>query len=421
MRRKRTVAARRASQVRMVDGTEAGAAKPFAPKKGKACVVMFVGLQGAGKTTSCTKYAYWHARKGFKPALVCADTFRAGAFDQLKQNATKAKIPFFGSYTDTDPAAIAAEGVERFRADGRDLIIVDTSGRHMQEAALFEEMRAVAAAVSPDLTIFVMDASIGQAVSAQAAAFRDAVDVGAVIVTKLDGHAKGGGALAAVAATKSPIVFIGTGEHTDEFEPFDGRRFVGRLLGRGDLTAFMEKVQDLLPAEAQEATMDKLASGQFSMRILQEQFTSLMRMGPMSAVMGMLPGFGAEMMPPGQEAQTQARMKRFLALMDSMTEAELDSTKKEIFTPQRIERISRGAGLPPVAMVELLEEYKRLALMFSKMKGMKMPKRGGMCVTRRAYDARRARARRVVQPEPGVAAAAAPTGRRTRRTSTCSR
>jgi signal recognition particle GTPase len=180
-------------------------------EKGKQAVVMFVGLQGSGKTTTCTKYAYYFKKKGWKPALVCADTYRAGAFDQLKQNATKAQIPFYGSYKETDPAVIAQQGVLRFKEEGRDLIIVDTSGRHKQEAALFEEMKQVAVAVSPDVIIFVMDGSIGQAAYDQAKAFREAVDVGAVIVTKLDGHAKGGGALSAVAATKSPIIFLGTG------------------------------------------------------------------------------------------------------------------------------------------------------------------------------------------------------------------
>lgn len=146
-------------------------------KKGKASVVMFVGLQGSGKTTSCTKYAYHHKKKGWKPALVCADTFRAGAFDQLKQNSTKAQIPFYGSYKETDPAVIAQQGVQRFRDEGRDLIIVDTSGRHKQEASLFEEMRQVAAAVTPDLVIFVMDGSIGQAAFDQARAFKESVEV----------------------------------------------------------------------------------------------------------------------------------------------------------------------------------------------------------------------------------------------------
>ncbi|KVI06046.1 AAA+ ATPase domain-containing protein [Cynara cardunculus var. scolymus] len=158
----------------------------FAPKKGKTSIVMFVGLQGSGKTTTCTKYAYYHQKKGWKPALVCADTFRAGAFDQLKQNATKAKIPFYGSYMESDPVKIAVEGVERFKEENCDLIIVDTSGRHKQEAALFEEMRQVSEATVPS-TAFD-----------QAQAFKQSVAVGAVIVTKMDGHAKGGGALSAV-------------------------------------------------------------------------------------------------------------------------------------------------------------------------------------------------------------------------------
>ncbi|KAG2592043.1 hypothetical protein PVAP13_5NG523200 [Panicum virgatum] len=204
----------------------------FTPKKGKPSVVMFVGLQGSGKTTTCTKYAFYHQRKGFKPALVCADTFRAGAFDQLKQNATKAKIPFYGSYMESDPVKIAVEGVERFKKENCDLIIVDTSGRHKQEAALFEEMRQVSEATKPDLVIFVMDSSIGQAAFDQAQAFKQSASVGAVIITKMDGHAKGGGALSAVAATKSPVIFIGTGEHIDEFEVFDVKPFVSRLLGQ---------------------------------------------------------------------------------------------------------------------------------------------------------------------------------------------
>eukprot|EP00392_Amoebophrya_sp_AT5.2_P007122 g7136.t1 len=143
-------------------------------QKQKPNVVMFVGLQGAGKTTSCTKFAHYYNRKGWKTALVCADTFRAGAFDQLKQNAAKVKIPFFGSYSDTDPVRIAEEGVEKFKEEKYEVIIVDTSGRHKQEVALFEEMEQVQAAVSPDEVIFVMDSHIGQACFEQARAFHDA-------------------------------------------------------------------------------------------------------------------------------------------------------------------------------------------------------------------------------------------------------
>ena len=163
--------------------------EPYTPKKKQANVIMFVGLQGCGKTTTCTKYAYLYKRKGFKCALVCADTFRAGAFDQLKQNATKAKIPFYGSYTETDPAQIAAEGVSKFKEEAYEIIIVDTSGRHMQEAALFEEMEQVASAVEPDDVVFVMDSSIGQAAHDQASAFKSKVAVGSVLVTTLDPRA----------------------------------------------------------------------------------------------------------------------------------------------------------------------------------------------------------------------------------------
>lgn len=365
--------------VALLDCGKDAKANLYTPKKGKPSVVMFVGLQGCGKTTTCTKYAYMHQKKGFKPALICADTFRAGAFDQLKQNATKARIPFYGSYTDTDPAKIAAEGVERFRKEKCDLIIVDTSGRHKQQEELFEEMRQVSAAVEPDLTIFVMDASIGQAVQDQAAAFRDAVDVGAVIVTKMDGHAKGGGALTAVSATKAPIVHIGTGEHIDEFESFDAKPFVSRLLGLGDWSGFMDKVQEIIPEDQHEEIFEKISQGQFTLRILYEQFANILKMGPMNQVFSMIPGFQDSMPGGANEQASQAKVKRMMCLMDSMTDKELDSTDLKYLTvPSRMERIARGAGRHMNDMYELIEEFKRLQKMMQKMKGLKMPKSGKM-------------------------------------------
>lgn len=181
-----------------------------------------------GKTTSIAKFANFYQRKGWKVAMVCADTFRAGAFDQLKQNATKLRVPFYGSYTEADPVAIAEDGVDQFVSEGYEVIIVDTSGRHKQEGALFEEMQEISAAVNPSNTVFVMDATQGQAVYDQALGFREAVDVGSVIVTKLDGHAKGGGALSAVAATQSPIIFLGSGEKFDDFDMFNAKSFVSK-------------------------------------------------------------------------------------------------------------------------------------------------------------------------------------------------
>lgn len=207
---------------------------------------MFVGLQGAGKTTTCTKYAYHYLKKGWRVGLVCADTFRAGAFEQLKQNAAKIKCPFFGNRNETDPVKIAEEGVAFFRKQKYEIIIVDTSGRHKQETALFDEMKQVQSAIKPDQALFVMDGSIGQACYGQAKAFKDSVKVGSVIVTKLDGHAKGGGSLSAVSATESPIVFLGTGEHFEDLEVFEAASFVKRLLGLGDITGLMSKVNEAM-------------------------------------------------------------------------------------------------------------------------------------------------------------------------------
>lgn len=262
------------------------------PRKGRSNVIMFVGLQGAsfvpslciicskypaamsylikilnshqlgcGKTTTCTKLAYHYARKGWKTCLVCADTFRAGAFDQLKQNATKAKIPFYGSYAETDPVTLAMEGVAKFKSDGFEIIIVDTSGRHKQETELFEEMVQIRHATNPDNVIFVMDGTIGQAAFAQSQAFKEAVDVGSIIITKLDGHAKGGGALSAVAATGSPIIFIGTGEHMTDLEKFDSRRFVGKMLGMGDMTGLVETMNDMRIDEQNPDLVKRLEAG----------------------------------------------------------------------------------------------------------------------------------------------------------------
>ncbi|CEM20753.1 unnamed protein product [Vitrella brassicaformis CCMP3155] len=347
---------------------------PFAPKKGKPNIIMFVGLQGSGKTTTCTKYAHYYQRKGWKTALVCADTFRAGAFDQLKQNATKAKIPFYGSYTETDPVKIAEEGVEQFKKDKYELIIVDTSGRHKQEGALLEEMKQVAEAVEPNDIIYVMDSHIGQACFDQAKAFRDAVDVGSVIVTKLDGHAKGGGALSAVAATDSPVIFIGTGEHFDDFESFEAKSFVSRLLGLGDIGGLFNTIKEAVPLDKQPDIINRIAKGIFTIRDLYEQFQNVLKMGPLSQVMSMIPGIGANLIPKGQEKEGVRRIQKFMTMMDSMTNDELDCVKQ--MNDSRILRVAKGSGSSIREVKELLEEYKRFSKLVGKMGKLGLAKGG---------------------------------------------
>uniref|UniRef100_A0A915J2D4 Signal recognition particle 54 kDa protein n=1 Tax=Romanomermis culicivorax TaxID=13658 RepID=A0A915J2D4_ROMCU len=360
--------------------------KPWQPVKGRPNVIMFVGLQGSGKTTTCTKLAYYYQKKGWKVCLICADTFRAGAFDQLKQNATKARIPFYGSYTEMDPVVIAAEGVEKFKKENFEIIVVDTSGRHKQEESLFEEMLQVSNAVRPDNVIFVMDASIGQACETQASsmlcmarAFKEKVDVASVIVTKLDGHAKGGGAMSAVAATRSPIIFIATGEHIDDFEPFKVKPFVQKLLGMGDIEGLIDKVNELKLDENEEL-IEKLKHGQFTLRDMYEQFQNIMKMGPFSQIMSMIPGFGQDFMTKGNEQESMKRLKRLMTMMDSMTDRELDSLKAtELFQkqPGRIARVARGSGTSVGEVKELLQQYKKFAEMVKKMGSIKGLFKGG--------------------------------------------
>jgi len=340
--------------------------KPYNPKKGKTNVIMLVGLQGSGKTTTATKLAYYYKKKGFRPGLVCADTFRAGAFAQLRQNATRAKIPFFGSETDQDPAKVAGDGVERFKKENSDLIIVDTSGRHKQEEELFVEMEQVAAAVKPNLIIFVMDGSIGQAAQDQAEAFKKRVEVGAVIVTKLDGHAKGGGALSAVAATKSPIIFLGTGERIPDLQSFEADSFIQRLLGFGDMKELIQTVEQAIPKAQQERMIKRMQSGTMSLRDVREQMQATMKMGPMDKVMQMIPGFSNMQIPDGMDPSS--KLKNFINIMDSMTNEELDSpTPLKLLTPTRIERIARGSGRSEIE-VRLLLEYHKMMENFGKLR-----------------------------------------------------
>lgn len=340
-------------------------AKPYEMKKGKPNVVMFVGLQGAGKTTTIAKFAHHYQRKGWKCCMVCADTFRAGAYDQLRQNATKLRCPFYGSFTEADPVKIADEGVRQFRSENYEVIIVDTSGRHRQESALFDEMQEIQAAVEPDDVVFVLDATQGQSVGDQAKAFHEAVDIGSVVVTKLDGHAKGGGALSAVAATGAPIVFLGSGEHFDDFEPFNPQSFVSRLLGMGDMRGLVEQIKDTVEKQP-DHVMDKFSKGIFTLRDMYEQFENVMKLGPLNKVMSMIPGI-PQMMGGQDEDSGGNRLKRFMYMMDSMTDDELDNKIDLDKSASRIDRIARGSGTHPIEVQMLLKCHKQFERVVAKM------------------------------------------------------
>ena len=348
--------------------------EPFKPRKGKANVIMFVGLQGSGKTTTCTKLARHYQTRGFKVGLVCADTFRAGAFDQLKQNATRAKIPFYGLLGEANPVVVASKGVAAFKKDRFEIIIVDTSGRHRQEADLFDEMVQIQQAVIPDQTIMVLDATIGQQAEAQSRAFKETADFGSIIITKTDGHASGGGAISAVAATHTPISFIGTGEHMLDLERFQPKAFISRLLGMGDMAGLVEHVQSL--KLDQKDTMKHIQEGIFTVRDLRDQLQNIMKMGPLSKMAGMIPGMN-QLAQGMDEKDSAERMKRLIYITDSMTNKELDSDGKIFVTePSRMTRVARGSGTSVTEIEELLSQQRMMAGMAKKMGGMSKNMKG---------------------------------------------
>lgn len=340
--------------------------QPFVPRKNGCNVIMFVGLQGCGKTTSCTKYAAHFQRKGFKTALLCADTFRAGAYDQLKQNAARVKVRFYGHMAESDPVVIAREGVAELKKEKYEVIIVDTSGRHKQEAALFEEMTQVEAAVKPNDIVYVMDATNGQALHDQAKEFKSKVQVGSVIITKLDSqNAKGGGALSAVAATNSPVVFIGTGEHFDEFEIFNPSSFVSKMLGFGDVSGLVERLKDA-KIDANSELYKRFQEGQFTMRDMYEHMENVTKLGSMSQLMEMIPGMANMADMAGQDGNKT--LKGFIHMMDSMTQKELDDPHiRKNMTASRIARIARGSGHSVPEVTNLMISYAKFEEMAKKM------------------------------------------------------
>ncbi|KAK6197986.1 signal recognition particle 54 kDa protein [Scheffersomyces amazonensis] len=348
-----------------INGKKVKVKQNSGPSNISSYVIMFVGLQGSGKTTSCTKLAVYYKKRGYKVGLVCADTFRAGAFDQLKQNAIKASIPYYGSYLEQDPVKIAHEGVEKFKDEKFDIIIVDTSGRHRQEQQLFDEMVQISEMVTPDQTIMVMDGSIGQAAESQAKAFKDSANFGSIILTKMDGHAKGGGAISAVAATKTPIIFMGTGEHINDFEPFKPSTFISKLLGIGDLQGLIEQVQslNLQNDENHKKTLENIKEGKFTLRDFQNQLNNFMKMGPLTNIASMIPGMSNIMSQVGEE-ETSEKIKNMIFIMDSMTTEELESDGRLfVDQPSRIIRVAKGSGCPAVEIEMVLQQHRMMSTM----------------------------------------------------------
>jgi signal recognition particle subunit SRP54 len=325
--------------------------------------IMMVGLQGSGKTTTTSKLARYFSRKGLKPAVVCADTFRPGAYDQLSQLCAKLGVPFYGERDNKDAVAIVRNGLKEMAK--YDVKIVDTAGRHALETDLIQEMKEIGAITKFDHRFLVLDAAIGQQASDQAKAFNDAVGITGVIITKLDGTAKGGGALSAVSDTSTSIAFIGVGETPDDLERFDPDGFISRLLGMGDLKALVEKANEVLSQK--DVNVEKMMSGRFTLNDMYDQLEAINKMGPLKQIMSMLPlgGLGGNI-TDDMYKMTQDKLSGYKIIMDSMSEAEKEDPK--LIGSSRITRIAKGSGRSPEDVRELLKYYKSMQ---KAMKGMK--------------------------------------------------
>jgi len=347
-------------------------AVPLTINPGKPNLVMLVGIQGSGKTTTIGKLARYYQKRGIKTGVICADNFRPGAYSQLKQLAEMSNIPFWGDENGKDAVKLAKKGFSEMKKRGIELILLDTSGRHREETSLIKEMKSISKAVKPQEIMLVIDGTLGQQAGSQAAAFKQATNIGSIVITKLDGSAKGGGALSAAAATQAPIKFIGTGEGMDSIEPFNPTKFAGRLLGMSDIKGLIEKVQEAQIEIDEDAAM-RLMKGQFTLTDMMAQLKQLKKMGPIGKVMEML---GLQYKLPDDVAEIQEdNLNRFEVIMSSMTKEELDDPK--LLKSSRLKRIAMGSGTDIRDVRDLLKQYNQMKKMMKTMGKQRRGRRGG--------------------------------------------
>jgi signal recognition particle subunit SRP54 len=331
---------------------------------GKTYVVMLVGIQGTGKTTAAVKLARFYQKRGLRVGIICADNFRPGAYEQLAQLADKVSVPVYGDPKNPSPEKLVKEGFSHFEKEKENLIIVDTAGRHKNEAELMDEMKRLARLAKPDEIVLAVDGSIGQAAMGQARAFNEATNIGSILVTKLDGTAKGGGALSAVAATGAKIKFISVGEGTDDLEQFVPSNFVGRILGIGDVASLVEKVREAeikIPEKKARAILE----GRFNLKDMYDQLEAVRKMGPLKKVLGMLPG-GANL-PDDAMENAEEKMDAWRVMIQSMTKDEVEEPKS--IDSSRARRIARGSGRTEKEVKELVNQYTMMKKMMKRMKG----------------------------------------------------
>lgn len=327
--------------------------------------MMIVGLFGSGKTTSISKLGRYFLKQGLKPAFVGCDFHRPAANEQLLQLGKQIGIPVL---FEKNPYTSAERGLEKFK--DKDVIIFDTAGRNALDQKLADELKKLGEIIKPDEVLLVIPADLGKVARIQSEEFNKLVGITGVIITKMDGTAKAGGALATTSVTGAKVKFIGTGEKVEDFELYDPQRFVSRLLGLGDLQTLLEKAKE---AEIKPETAEKIIEGKFSLQDFLDQIENVQKMGPMSKVLSMIPGLSMQLPEDVVETQDE-KMKRYKYIIQSMSKQEKENP--EIISSSRIKRISKGSGRPELEVRELLQEYNKVKKMMKMLGGKKGLERG---------------------------------------------
>ncbi|NND87040.1 MAG: signal recognition particle protein [Nitrosopumilus sp.] len=338
----------------------------FKPEKQNKIILL--GIQGSGKTTVASKLAKFLTRQGYKVGVIGADTYRPGALVQLKTMCEKSNVEVFGEENNKDSPSIVKNGLKYFADRPLDVILIDTAGRHKEEKDLLEEMDRINKVADPDLALLVIDGTIGQQCFNQAEAFHKTIPVGGVIITKLDSSAKGGGALAASAATGAQIMYIGTGERIDDLEKFSPTRFVGRLLGMGDVQAVLDLAKRL-EEEGDDVRMKRISSGKMNMDDFFYQLEEVTKVGSLQGILESMPGLSG-MVKDDQLNQMEGRVSKWRYIIQSMTKDE--KADPDLLNSSRIKRIARGSGWPEGEVKELIKNYKNSKNMMKASKGRQM-------------------------------------------------
>ncbi|MBD3341367.1 MAG: signal recognition particle protein [Candidatus Lokiarchaeota archaeon] len=352
--------------------TLGGKKAPIRIKTGKKNVLLLVGIQGSGKTTTVGKLSHYYKSKGYKVAALTTDTWRPGAYEQLQQLTKQIGVECYGNPKEKNAIKIAVRQTKKAINDGNDLIIVDTAGRHKEEKELMKEMQKIEKSLKPNEVILVIDGTLGQQAYIQAEEFSRATNLGSIIVTKLDGTAKGGGALSACAATEVPIRFIGVGEKINQLEEFEPTDFVGTLLGIPNLDALVQKVQDA-EAMPDPETVKRMMHGKFTLEDLYMQLKSIKKVGKFKQILAMM---GGGNIPDALKDDAKKNIDKWEVVLNSMTQEEKENPK--IIKKTRKRRIAIGSGTDYSVINKMLDQYNQMKKMMKRFMQLRQKGAKGM-------------------------------------------